>query len=204
MYTTKAIAAEAPLRAFIETYQDKEKFMAYCKECPNYAARWSCPPLAFDPADYIKRFARIDLIGVQIRYDEETVRAADTPEKAREIGTRAIRKVKTQIADLLLGAETRLKNAASLSSGGCRICPVCARVENKPCRHPEKMRHSLDAFGFDLTKITREFLGVELKWSNGGLPEYHTLIHALLRGGSADGETAQILGEIKTRLTNEA
>lgn len=164
MYTTKAIAAEAPLRAFIETYQDKEKFMAYCKECPNYAARWSCPPLAFDPADYVKRFARIDL----------------------------------------LGAETRLKNAASLSSGGCRICPVCARVENKPCRHPEKMRHSLDAFGFDLTKITREFLGVELKWSNGGLPEYHTLIHALLRGGSSDGETAQILGEIKTRLTNEA
>lgn len=203
MYTTTAIIAEAPLPTFIENYQDKEKFMAYCRECPNYATRWSCPPLAFDPADYLKRFTRIHLLGVRIRYDEDTIRAADTPEKTREIGTRTILEVKTQIADLLLDAEARLKNAVSLSSGGCRICPVCARVENKPCRHPEKMRHSLDAFGFDLTKITQEFLGVELKWSNGGLPEYHTLIHALLRGDSADGEAAQMLGEIKARLTNE-
>ncbi|WP_155943541.1 hypothetical protein [Mitsuokella sp. oral taxon 131] len=39
---------------------------------------------------------------------------------------------------------------------------------------------SLDSFGFNLTAITEERLGIKLLWGKGRLPAYYTLIHALL------------------------
>jgi hypothetical protein len=42
------------------------------------------------------------------------------------------------------------------------------------------MRYSLDAFGFDLTAITKDLFQIEIIWCKDRLPEYFTLIHALL------------------------
>ena len=63
--------------------------------------------------------------------------------------------------------------------GSCPYCDgaPCARIEGKPCKHPDKVRPSLEAFGFDMGKTAKELLGLEIKWSQGNLiPEYLTLI----------------------------
>ena len=53
----------------------------------------------------------------------------------------------------------------------------CARIDGKPCRHPDKVRPSLEAFGFDISKTAKDLLGLEIKWSKGDLiPEYLTLV----------------------------
>ena len=51
------------------------------------------------------------------------------------------------------------------------------RPEAKPCRHPELVRPSLEACGFDIARTTSELFGIELKWGSDGLmPEYLTLV----------------------------
>jgi methionyl-tRNA synthetase len=63
--------------------------------------------------------------------------------------------------------------------GTCPYCggAPCARIEGKPCRHPSKVRPSLEAFGFDMGKTAQDLLGLEIKWSHDEfLPEYLTLI----------------------------
>ena len=42
------------------------------------------------------------------------------------------------------------------------------------------MRYSMDAFGFDLSAITKDMLGIEIIWCKDRLPDYFTLIHGIL------------------------
>ncbi len=52
-----------------------------------------------------------------------------------------------------------------------------ARIEGKPCKHPDKVQPSLEAFGFDMVKTAKNVLGLEIKWSKGLLiSEYLTLV----------------------------
>lgn len=61
------------------------------------------------------------------------------------------------------------------SSGGC------TRREGLPCRHPDKVRPSLESMGFDIGKTAKELFGLELKWaSDGMLPEYYVLVGAVM------------------------
>lgn len=63
--------------------------------------------------------------------------------------------------------------------GTCIHCPEgsCTRPEGRPCRHPELVRPSLEACGFDVARTASELFGIELKWGSGGrMPEYLTLV----------------------------
>lgn len=180
MYHTTITTNSLPMTEFIKRYQDQEKFMAYCKECPNYSTLWSCPPLQFTANELLQDFNYINLIAVKVIYTEETIKSAVTPEKVKEITTNSLREVKTRLAETVLDLEGEFSGSIGLASGGCHLCVDCTRPDDLPCRIPEKMRYSLDSFGFDLTAITAELLQIELKWPQNGLPEYYTLIHALM------------------------
>ena len=63
--------------------------------------------------------------------------------------------------------------------GTCIHCPEgsCTRPEGRPCRHPELVRPSLEACGFDVARTASELFGIEMKWGSGGrMPEYLTLV----------------------------
>lgn len=180
MYHTTTKINSSQLHEFISKYQQQEKFMAFCKGCHNYNTLWSCPPLQIDANQFLQGFDYISVIGVKIMYNAETIKLANTNEKVKEITTITLREVKNKLSNALLALESQIPDSVSLASGGCYICQRCSRCDNLPCKYPEKMRYSLDAFGFDLTAITSELLQIELKWSKESLPEYYTLIHALL------------------------
>jgi predicted metal-binding protein len=78
----------------------------------------------------------------------------------------------------LFEAEKVLDGFACGFVGKCIYCSkTCARIEGKPCRHPDKVRPSLEAFGFDLMKTSEELLGIKMKWGHDGMmPEYLTLV----------------------------
>ena len=71
---------------FRQKYQDREKFMAFCRECPHYNELWSCPPLSFDADEFFAPYEWVNLLCVQIHLDEETIRTADTAEKIKAAG----------------------------------------------------------------------------------------------------------------------
>ena len=51
-----------------------------------------------------------------------------------------------------------------LGAGGCNICPVCARVENHPCRFPDMAISSLEAHGINVSRLAAE---CGMKYING-------------------------------------
>ena len=79
----------------------------------------------------------------------------------------------------LLGMERQYGGLSFAYVGTCLHCPegTCTRPDGKPCRHPELVRPSLEACGFDIGKTTAELFGIDLKWgTDGKLPEYLTLV----------------------------
>ena len=185
-YETKISVQAQPLPEFIAAYQHQEKYLAYCKDCKNYGARWSCPPLGFNVQEFLLPYRWMTVAAVQILFSEETL--ANTEEKeVKEVSYQAIFPVKDRLHDAMLLAERKAPQCVSLSSGGCTLCPSCTRPDGLPCRQPQRMRYSLDSFGFDLAAITENLLGIQLLWCRGKLPAYYTLIHALL------GQEAQVV-----------
>ena len=173
--------ASLPLEQAIARYRDPERFIGYCRECERWNKCWACPPLTVEPEAYLRPYHYVEFVAAKIFFDDDERARATSPEALRAIAWRALIKEKTQLFEALLRCESLVPNSVQLGSGGCHLCEVCARIDGAPCRHPVKLRYSLDAFGFDLTKIAQELLGIRLLWSNGReLPEYYTLVHALL------------------------
>lgn len=51
-----------------------------------------------------------------------------------------------------------------LACGGCGLCERCARIDDRPCRFPDKAMASLEAYGIDVYQTTK---GTALKYING-------------------------------------
>ena len=201
MYQTQLYQQDIAMADFIAKYQDIDKFMAYCRECPNYNARWSCPSLSFDVSEMLAKYDRVHLVGLKMTYDEMTIASADTPAKVKSVTWDTLFVEKRALEETLLAVEGEHAGSQALSSGGCHYCDTCARTEGKPCTYPDKMRYSLDAFGFDLTAITADQFGIDLCWSKGALPPYYTLIHALLLPVGSDIDTTALTERIREEHT---
>ena len=53
-------------------------------------------------------------------------------------------------------------------------------IIGEPCRHPELVRPSLEALGFNLGEVTRELFNIDMLWGrHGRLPQYLTLVGAV-------------------------
>ena len=186
VYHTETKTAVMPFADFLTRYREPERFLPYCKACRNYGALWSCPPLEVDANAVLAGFAKAQIVAVKIVYDAQTIAEADTAEKVNAVTFKSLQAVKSRLFEAMLEAEAQSPGSRSFSSGGCHLCASCTRPEGKPCRQPQRMRYSLDAFGFDLTRIAQDALGIELQWPKQGLPAYYTLVHALLTKESAD------------------
>lgn len=179
-YTVEYRKSSLPMKQFRARYQDAEKFLAYCKECPKYGTVWSCPPLSFDADAYLARFAWVNIVGAKIQIESQVIEAADTPAKIRDVGWKIVSAVKLDVDEKMRGLEAQYPESVSLSSGGCILCDNCTRQTGKPCRQPDKMRYSLDAFGFDLSAITSDMLNIDIQWCKERLPDYFTLVHGIM------------------------
>ena len=179
---------------FRQKYQNREKFMAYCRKCPRYDSLWSCPPLSFDVDEFLKPYTWVNILCAKINLDKETIRRASTVEKIKDNGWEIVSAVKLGTDERLRNLETQIPGSLSLSSGGCNLCERCTRKSGTPCRQPDKMRYSLDAFGFDLTAITKDVFHIDILWCKDSLPEYLTLIHGLLADKPVPEETWKTAG----------
>ena len=102
--------------------------------------------------------------------------------------------MKLDLDERLLKLEAQIPGSVALSSGGCIYCENCTRESGRPCRRPDRMRYSLDAFGFDLTAITKDMFQIDIIWCKDSLPEYFTLIHGLLGKEPASGALWKAVG----------
>ena len=170
-YTAEDITRSVPAKEYIERYRDAERIGGYCRACPNYGRSWGCPPFEFDVEEYLAGYKTVLLTVTKIT-------PADPETPFSEV-SRMILPERRRLERHLLEMERRYGGRAFAYIGTCLYCPqgTCSRLKGEPCRHPDKVRPSLEACGFDVAKTTQEIFGLELKWSKDGkVPEYLQLV----------------------------
>lgn len=157
-----------PAAEFAARFCDAEKSVRLCEKCPNYGTRWACPP--FDEKFDIDAFSEVRIIVRRIKisggFDE-------TYKRARLDFDACILRRESQSAAGTLG----------MFAGSCANCPLeeCTRKIGRKCIRADGLRTSLEAVGFDVSKIARELFGLEIEWdgANGRAAENLTLVSAL-------------------------
>lgn len=171
-YTAEDFTRELPAEEYLNRFRDKERIEGYCRQCPNYGRSWGCPPFDHDiAARHMRPYSTVLLTATRIVLSDP-----ETP--FTEVG-RLILPERRRLEQKLLDMERRRGGRAFAYIGTCLYCPPgeCTRPKGLPCRHPDKVRPSLEACGFDIAQTTRELFGMELKWSdNGKVPEYLLLV----------------------------
>lgn len=162
-------------RHYIEQYRDVARFAALCRECGNYERRWCCPPLDVALEARLRGYTRATLLACVI-----------TPDCVEQPLAGAMALMRPEIERLnrrVLELERERDGLAMGFAGSCYYCgnEPCTREHGLPCRHPERVRPSLEAYGFDLERTCRELLGIEMAWSRDPrrLPPRLTLLCAV-------------------------
>ena len=181
MYRTEVKVAALPVAEWMKRYCFPGRFLDSCKQCPDYGRVWSCPPGVPEAGDYLGAYRMAHIIGVKVIYDDgERARALRSPKEAETVRQETYGVVKKALLEALLAFERVSPGAVTVAAGRCEQCEVCTRLQDLPCRRPERMRYSFSAFGFDLTALAKEQLGMDLLWAGEGLPEYNVAIAAFL------------------------
>ena len=151
---------------FVEKFLDESASVRLCKTCGNYGSKWSCPPFA-KPFN----FQKYQNINIVLRRVENNESLEQTFYKARGDFDR-----------FMLEQETQQKGSLALFAGSCVNCPLekCTRVDAKECPFSNTMRTSLEALGFDVSKIAKEIFDIEILWNaTDENPKYTTLVASL-------------------------
>ncbi len=170
---------QLPLGEYIKLFRDVEKFIVFCKDCPNYKKTWVCPSYEVEPP--LREFRHITIIGTKI-YNQQ-VQEIESVEQMQRAGVEILGPMRERLDAKLLELESQVPSSRTLFGGSCRRCPQgeCTRPSGKPCIKPQEARNSLEALGFDVGRTTSDLLGIEIKWGTAStLPDYYTLVYGIL------------------------
>jgi len=184
MYTIKSYYAELTITEYLDKYVDIPTFLECCRECPNYNRIWSCPSYDFDVLNYWNQYKTISLYGHQIIFDEVTKNKSYTHEELNEFIHSVVSKEKQLLTEQLFALEIKYPESISLSAGSCQLCGInnCTKTKGLPCRHPEKLRYSIESLGGNVGKTISDCFHIELEWvEEGKLPNHFVLVCGLLK-----------------------
>lgn len=181
MYNIKNSIAKIQLKDYIQKYRDADRVWGYCKACNRYNACWACPPFSYDTTAIFDKYKYAYIIASQIIFDDSTRLIKRNNEEMKYFVGSILDKFRNDMDWRLLSLEKEFDSLA-LFAGTCLLCPhgECTKLKGAPCIHPDKIRPSLEAIGFDIMQTNQDLLGIELKWSvDDYLPEYYTMTSAI-------------------------
>ncbi|MDR1552197.1 MAG: DUF2284 domain-containing protein [Prevotellaceae bacterium] len=179
MYNTSHIIVETDLKDYIRHYRDSDRFIVYCKQCNRYNVCWACPPFDFDTDITLSHYKTAWIIGTKIDIEDKIIENNKGWKLCTPLTYRIIEEIRLTLDKKLLDLEKEYSDSRVFFAGTCHICSSdnCARMQGKPCIFPDKIRPSLESFGFDVSQTSLRLLGVEMKWSRDGiLPPYFVLV----------------------------
>lgn len=183
LYYRKEISEHTlAVEEFLSRFVDVEKFLGYCRECPQYNISCSCPPYDFDPLDLWRSYQRIKIVGVKILFDEGDVGRELEPEDWQEVLQRILHKEAENLYVSLKEEEIMTLGSYLLNPGSCRLCgdKGCDRRKHL-CRQPKLRRYSIESLGGDVAAVTSELLHWDLHWiEDGKIPSYLSQVGGML------------------------
>ncbi|MGE5628262.1 MAG: DUF2284 domain-containing protein [Solirubrobacterales bacterium] len=143
--------------------------------CPNYENKWSCPP-------YAKSY---DVISSRYKYAIiicfSTAMEQYTDIKNGYFSMKAANSTLKSLTDKVAREIEKKVEGYALLCGSCRLCKSCECKQQKDCRHPERMRYSMESTGLEEDAIAKEELFHKiLKYKNGIVPKYTTFMGVIL------------------------
>lgn len=116
--------------------------------CGNYGRNWMCPPDAGDIHDLMANLRTYSYMLVyqtvselEDSYDFEGMMEAGKAHNDLMVKLRE--RMNTE----------QLSRLLHLGAGGCRMCEVCAKRTDQPCRHPDLAVASLETYGVNVSKL---------------------------------------------------
>lgn len=171
----------ADLSVFHNYFEDTRLEKA-CKEgCPNYGKKWSCPPFSKSFIDIKKNYTS----ACMICFSTEMKYYADIKNKYMAI--KAANVTLKSLVEKSARAIEKYADGYSLLSGSCRLCKPCQCKINRPCKHPDKMRYSMEATALNVQKLCDDFLGHHLLWyADKTLPRYTSAVALVLSNNNLE------------------
>ncbi|MDE6484186.1 MAG: DUF2284 domain-containing protein [Duncaniella sp.] len=160
-----------PAEEYISRFRDTDKFMKCCRECGNFGCSWACPPFSHDLEAELRQYDSVLILVTKLIPVRKDIPLSGVHDFMRPERLRLDRK--------MLEMERTAGGRYFAFSGECMYCPqgTCTRMKGQPCRHPELVRPSLEAYGFDIGRTVSELFDFDIKWSGDGfLPEYLTIV----------------------------
>lgn len=142
--------------------------------CKNFTRKYSCPPFSssFDLLIAGKQYLVVNVIKVNTR---QQIHIYNTIRMANVVAKSIQKKAFNFIDEKCQNKEPILEN------GSCRLCKKCNLVSKLPCRHPEKMRPSLEATGIDVNDLVIKIFGFELQWyRKSKFPDYQCTVCGII------------------------
>lgn len=126
--------------------------------CGKYGRCWMCPP---DIGEIDALMARLKGYEQGLLY--QTVYAIEDSFDIEGMGEAAVRhaRVSQAVNDAV---KPLLPGCLHLSCGGCNLCERCAKLDDQPCRMPEKALPPMEGYGIDVYQTVRP---TDLKYTNG-------------------------------------
>ena len=145
----------------VENVETDASFRDLCAAnvCGNYGRNWMCPPDAGDIHDLMAELRTYEYMLVyqtvtelEDSYDFEGMMDAGV----------AHNQLMIKLRDRLNGEN--LPRVLHLGAGGCRMCEVCAKRTDEPCRHPDLAVASLETYGINVSRLAP---AAGMKYING-------------------------------------
>lgn len=181
-YHIEAKLCQLSLEEYLAGYFDPDHFMSYCQSCSTYLTNWSCPPFDFNIREILSQLHYAHIFVHKVTPDRASW-AACLPTDVADYCYQLMGAVRDCLDPQLYELERRHEGSRLFTAGRCRLCRphTCTRSTGTACRHPETMRSSLEAWGFDLGATTERLAGIPMVWGEGGHPpRYLTMVSALL------------------------
>ncbi len=148
----KALAEGAYKAAVIdgEKVETDALFRSLCESnaCGKFGKCWTCPPDVGEIGslmDSLRTYAHVlvyQTVGeLEDSYDFEGMA------EAAQVHNRVTERI------ALATADEPFSESLQLGAGGCHLCPTCAKVENEPCRFPDRAISSLEAYGVNVSRL---------------------------------------------------
>ena len=123
----------------------------YCEQnhCGLYGLNHACPPRVGDIDSLIAKLRGYDsAVFFQNVYPLEDSFDFEGMMEAMENHQDMTKKIASAVY-AALGKSAALV----LSAGGCTLCPACAAKSNEPCRRPDALLVSLEAYGVNVSQV---------------------------------------------------
>lgn len=135
------------------------EFRAACEmnSCGVYGRCWMCPP-DVGPIDELMDRVRSFPRGIWYQTVGEIEDSFDFE------GMTEVSNNHAKLSQRILKNTPKELRTLHLTCGGCRVCAKCAKVDNEPCRFPDRALASVESYGVDVYNTTK---GTDLKYING-------------------------------------